>query len=78
MIATPLCAMQASQALVLQARGVSRSAVITRIGVHHGKSTTYDCTGRYNGSATPATGTVSCGAEDRVGEHVLVVRAPGG
>lgn len=78
MIATPLCAMKASQALVLQSRGVSRPAAITRIEVHHGKSTTYDCTVRYDGSATPATDTVSCGAEDRVGEHVLVVRDPGG
>ncbi|OIJ94911.1 hypothetical protein BIV25_21225 [Streptomyces sp. MUSC 14] len=78
MIATPLCAMQASQALVLQARGVSRSAAVTRIEVHHGKSTTYDCTVRYDGSATPVTDTVACGAEDRAGEHVVVVRDPGG
>jgi hypothetical protein len=77
MIATPLCAMQASQALVLQARGVSRSAAVTRIEVRHGKSTTYDCTVRYGGSATPVTDTVSCGAGDRVGEHVVVVRDPG-
>ncbi|WP_218161882.1 hypothetical protein [Streptomyces monashensis] len=78
MIATPLCAMQASQALVLQSRGVSRPAAVTRIEVHHGKSTTYDCTVRYDGSATPVTDTVSCDAGDRVGEHVLVVRDPGG
>ncbi|MEU8687299.1 hypothetical protein [Streptomyces sp. NPDC048665] len=78
MIATPLCAMQASQALVLQARGVSESAVITRIEVHHGKSTTYDCTLRYDGSATPTADDISCGADDRVGERVQVVRDPGG
>ncbi|MFF7357357.1 hypothetical protein ACFZA1_32735 [Streptomyces filipinensis] len=78
MITTPLCAMQASQALVLQARGVSRSAVITRIEVHHGKSTTYDCTVRYEGAATTAVDAVSCGEDDRVGDRVQVVRDPGG
>ncbi|MGW1169396.1 hypothetical protein [Streptomyces sp. NPDC002550] len=78
MIATPLCAMQASQALVLQARGVSRSAVVTRNEAHHGKSTTYDCTVRYDGSAAPAPGAISCGADDRVGERVQVVRDPAG
>ncbi|MGV4988494.1 hypothetical protein ACVB8X_35355 [Streptomyces sp. NRAIS4] len=78
MIATPLCAMQASQALVLQARGVSRPAVITRNEVHHGKSTTYDCTVRYDGSATLAPDAVSCGTDDRVGDRVQVVRDPAG
>ncbi len=77
MFAAPLCAMDASRALVLQARGVSRPAVITRITVHHVKSTTYDCTVRYGSSAKAATDAVGCGDDDRVGDHVKVVRDPG-
>ena len=78
MIAAPLFAMRASQALVLKTRGVSRPAVVTRIEVHHGKTTTYDCVVRYDSSAKPVTGTVSCGEDDRVGEAVQVVRDPEG
>ncbi|MFI1076268.1 hypothetical protein [Streptomyces puniciscabiei] len=78
MIATPLFAMQASQALILQTRGVPRPAVITRIEVHHGKSTTHDCTVRYDGSANPTADAISCDADDRVGDRVQVVRDPGG
>ncbi|MES4908841.1 MULTISPECIES: hypothetical protein [unclassified Streptomyces] len=78
MIAAPLCAMQASQALVLQTRGVSRPALITRIEVHHGKSTTYGCTVRYDGSAKPVADAITCSGDDRVGDRVQVVRDPGG
>ncbi|MEE4418813.1 hypothetical protein [Streptomyces bugieae] len=78
MIGAPLSAMEASQALVLQARGVARPAVITRIAVHHGKTTTYGCTVRYDGSAKAAADAISCGRYDRVGDPVQVVRDPEG
>ncbi|UNO41189.1 hypothetical protein [Streptomyces sp. MST-110588] len=92
MISAPLSAMKASQALALQARGVSRPAVITRIAVHHGKTTTYGCTVHYDRPAEPAadaatepdadaaatTDVISCGWYDRVGDRVQVVRDPGG
>jgi hypothetical protein len=78
LIATPLLGMRAAQDLVLQARGVTRSGVVTRVDVEHGRTTTYSCTVRYRGSAGARPDTVECGSDDRTGERVGVVHDPGG
>jgi hypothetical protein len=79
MLTAPLSAIDASRELVLQARGVSRPAVITQIEVHQGsKGTTYDCTVRYDDSAKPVDDVIPCGKNDGTGDHVKVVRDPGG
>ncbi|QRX95833.1 hypothetical protein [Streptomyces noursei] len=76
-LAPLVLAAKASHAYVLEVRGMTRPAVVTRVVEHHGKSTSYECVLRYGGGGQ-GPGSVSCEEDDRVGDEVRVVWDPEG
>ncbi|MBV6703001.1 hypothetical protein [Kitasatospora aureofaciens] len=77
LIAVPLLSMNTAQATVLSMRGTEHAGTVTDVRVSHGKTTTYSCAVRYE-DVPGRVRTVSCRAEDTVGEHVSVTEDPGG